>query len=116
MTHVRDFVARGGTSDCSMASGTLRYELFNENDDMTENVENLVLEHLRHIRGRVDKISEDVDTIKLRMQSFDERLVSLERAVVNVHSDLALVNVRLDRIDSRLDRVERRLELRDELT
>ena len=27
---------------------------------MNENVENLVLEHLRHIRGRVDQIAEDL--------------------------------------------------------
>lgn len=81
---------------------------------MTENIESLVLEHLRHIRGKIDKLSEDVETIKLRMQSFDERLLAVERAVVNVHSDLALVNVRLDRIDSRAERIERRLDLREE--
>jgi hypothetical protein len=83
---------------------------------VADDAANLVLGHLRHITGRVHKIAEDVDTIKLCMQSFGERLVSLARGVVNVHSDLALVNVRLERLDNRLDRVERRLELRDELT
>ena len=27
---------------------------------MTENVENMILEHLRHIRVRVDRIAEDI--------------------------------------------------------
>lgn len=73
---------------------------------MAENIENLILEHLRHVRGRIDKLSDDMDTFKLRMQSLDERLTLVERAVVNIHSDLAVVH-------SRFDRIERRLDLRE---
>lgn len=36
---------------------------------MAENADNLMLDHLRHIRGRVDQITEGVGTIELRMQS-----------------------------------------------
>ncbi len=82
---------------------------------MTDNIDSLVLEHLRHIRGKVDKLSEDMDTLKLRMQSHDERLIAVERAVVNVHQDIALVNVRLDRLESRFARIERRLDLVEEV-
>lgn len=41
---------------------------------MTE--DNLVIEHLRHIRGRVDQIAEDVTDLKQRMTSL-ERAMSL---------------------------------------
>ncbi len=31
---------------------------------MTDNVENLVLEHLRHIRGAVDRLEQDMSDLK----------------------------------------------------
>ncbi|MEW6133488.1 MAG: hypothetical protein AB1591_10065 [Pseudomonadota bacterium] len=71
---------------------------------MIENLENLVLEHLRHIRGKVDQISDDVATVKMRLNS-------LEKAVAGFHEDLAIISGRLDRVESRIDRVEKRLEL-----
>lgn len=73
---------------------------------MTENVENLVLEHLRHIRGKVDKIADDVADLKLRVGSLEEHAALL-------HTDNAALAVRLDRLDSRVDRLERRLDLRE---
>lgn len=74
---------------------------------MTENIENLILEHLRHIRGRVDQIAEDVGTLKLRT-------TSLESQIAGLHGDNAIAHQRMDRIEARLDRIERRLDLREE--
>jgi hypothetical protein len=73
---------------------------------MNENVENLVLEHLRHIRGRVDQIADDLGTVKLRLSS-------LESQVAGLHADNAIAHQRMDRMDARLERIERRLELRE---
>lgn len=73
---------------------------------MTEQGENLILEHLRHIRGRVDQLAEDLDTIKLR-------LTSLETQVAGLHGDNAIAHQRMDRIEARLDRIERRLDLHE---
>jgi hypothetical protein len=73
---------------------------------VTEQVENLILEHLRHIRGRVDQLAEDMSTMKLRMSS-------LETQVAGLHGDNAIAHQRMDRIEARLDRIERRLELRE---
>ena len=73
---------------------------------MNENVENMVLEHLRHIRGRVDQIAEDLGTVKLRLSS-------LESQVSGLHADNAIAHQRMDRLDARLDRIERRLDLRE---
>lgn len=73
---------------------------------MTDDVENLVLEHLRQIRASIEKLAGDVADIKIRVGSLEEH-VSL------IHADLASMNRRLDRLDSRVDRIERRLELNE---
>jgi hypothetical protein len=69
-----------------------------------ETVENLILEHLRHIRARVDQVAEDMGTMKLRLSS-------LESQVAGLHGDNAIGHQRMDRIESRLERIERRLDL-----
>ncbi len=71
---------------------------------MASNLENLVLEHLRHIRGKVDQIAEDVETVKMRLNS-------VERSVAGFHEDLAIISRRLDGVDGRINKVEKRLEL-----
>lgn len=64
---------------------------------MTENVENLILEHLRHLRGAFDNMRADILEIK-------ERLGIMERQYASISS-------RVDRMDARLDHIERRLGL-----
>lgn len=71
---------------------------------MTEEMTNLVLEQLRHIRQRVDRTDEKVDTVILR-------LGIIEGHVANFHVSEAGQNLEIDRIRNRLDRIERRLEL-----
>src|SRR5262245_48096911 len=66
-------------------------------DGMADETTNLVLEHLRHMRGQLDGMSSYIHDMKVR--------------VTNVEEGLALVNRRLDRVDERLDRIERRLDL-----
>ena len=57
--------------------------------------DNLVLEHLRHIRGAVDG-----------MREVKGRLGMLESQYANLSN-------RLDRLDCRAERIERRFELTD---
>ena len=64
---------------------------------MADETTNLVLDHVRHIRGQLDGMAADIHDMKLR--------------VTNVEEGLALVNRRLERVDERLDRIERRLDL-----
>jgi archaellum component FlaC len=59
--------------------------------------ENFVLEYLRRLDTKMDRVIDDLGDLKLR--------------VTNVEEGLAGVNRRLDRLESRLDRVERRLDL-----
>jgi predicted nuclease with TOPRIM domain len=63
---------------------------------MTE-VESIVLEHLRHIRGAVDSTREDIREIKGRLGILE--------------SQYAHMSNRIDRLDARVERIEQRLEL-----
>ena len=78
---------------------------------MTENVENLILEHLKMLRNEVKaqgiKMDEQFDSIRLRLGSIESQLAG-------IHADVAVIHGRMDKFESRLDRIERRLELRNE--
>jgi hypothetical protein len=66
---------------------------------MAEEPDNLVLQLLRRMDVKLDRVVEDMRDLKVR--------------VTGVEEGLAGVNRRLDRVDARLDRIERRLELID---
>jgi uncharacterized protein (UPF0335 family) len=78
---------------------------------MTENVENLIVEHLRHIRGRVDRIAEDMGDLKHRMSSLESAMVLVKREVSAGDETDARQQVVLDRLSDRIDRIERQLGL-----
>ena len=65
---------------------------------MTE-VESVVLEHLRHIRGAVDGLREDMQDVKGRLGILEHQYANL--------------SVRIDRLDGRVLRIEQRLGLVD---
>ncbi len=71
---------------------------------MTENVENLILEHLKAIRHDLAKVSARLDDLTVRV-------TSLESHVANLLRDVLRMNARFDQFDARLERIERRLEL-----
>jgi tetrahydromethanopterin S-methyltransferase subunit G len=73
---------------------------------MSEETANVVLEHLRHIRSRVDGLTDDMRQVILR-------LGSMERHIAGLHISDVSQNAELDRLKNRLDQVERRLELND---
>jgi outer membrane murein-binding lipoprotein Lpp len=80
---------------------------------MTAEPENLVLEHLRHIRGRVDQIADDVVDLKLRMSSLENAMVLVKREVNFGDETDARQQITLDKLAARINRIERRLELSD---
>lgn len=61
--------------------------------------DNVVLEHLHHIRATADRIQEDMRDVKFRIGQVESTVLQL------VH--------RMDRFDERLNRVETRLGLLD---
>ena len=68
---------------------------------MVEHIENLLLEHLRAMRGDIGQMKDDIATVKMR-------LGSVETQVASLHGDMAIVHSRMDRMDQRLERIERR--------
>ena len=67
---------------------------------------NVVLEHLRHIRGAIDGLREDMPEVKQRLGIFENQYANLEIQYASVSS-------RLDHMDGRIERIERRLDLTD---
>jgi hypothetical protein len=63
---------------------------------MSEANNNLVLEHLRHIRGAVDEIRLDVKELKTRVGFLESQYAHVS-----------------NRIEDRLDRIEKRVGLAD---
>jgi predicted nucleic acid-binding Zn-ribbon protein len=63
---------------------------------MTE-VENLILDHLCHMRSAIDGVREDMREVKTRLGILENQYASMSS--------------RLDRLDARVERIERRLDL-----
>jgi DNA repair ATPase RecN len=59
--------------------------------------DNLVLQWMRRLDQKFDRMAEDVHDIKIRLTNLEENLATLNR--------------RADRGDARLERIERRLDL-----
>jgi len=61
--------------------------------------DNVVLEHLRHIRSAVDGLRDDMREVKGRLGILESQYANLSN--------------RLDRLDGRIERIEQRLNLAD---
>jgi archaellum component FlaC len=66
---------------------------------MAREPDNLVLQFLRRIDERTERMAEDLNDLKVR--------------VTHVEEGLAGVNRRLDRLEQRIERIEKRLDLAD---
>ena len=73
---------------------------------MSSSTDNLVLEHLRAIRGKMDRLSDDMSEVKAG-------LGVLEYQIGGLPAQNAGFSNRLDRLDDRLSRIEKRLDLVD---
>lgn len=71
---------------------------------MSDTTSNVVLEHLKHIRGRVDQIATDMKDVKARM-------LSAESHDAASHLDSLRHSTRLEDLDERIQKIEKRLEL-----
>jgi hypothetical protein len=66
---------------------------------MTEDTSSLVLEHLRHLRQKLDSIDDRLGRIELRLTAVEGHLANLLLSEAGQNSEI--------------DRIERRLELTD---
>jgi len=89
---VAELLKRGGTS-------------------VTEQTENLVLEHLRALRAGQDRIEDELKEVKYRLTSLEGGLAGLRRDGAGTQDDVYRQQASIDKLKERLDRIERRLEL-----
>jgi len=78
---------------------------------MSDNVENLIIEHLRHIRRRVDDIADDMKDVKHRLSILEGGNSLIRREILLGEETDARQQISLDRVVERLERIERRLDL-----
>jgi hypothetical protein len=77
---------------------------------MADEPENLVLDHLRHMRKVLDKVESDVADLKPRILGFETTMGHVMAQVGHLQVQIASQTGRLDRMDGRLDHIEGRLE------
>lgn len=82
---------------------------------MTENVENLIIEHLKALRNELRELREantaEHNDIKARLSHIDAELIAIKRGNLETDSEVARQQVSLDGLLQRIQKIERRLEL-----
>jgi uncharacterized coiled-coil protein SlyX len=73
---------------------------------MADNVENLILEHLRAIREQLKALDARADRLELRFSVVESQLAGIYSLIGRQHTDW-------DSLYKRVDRIERRLEIAD---
>ncbi len=73
--------------------------------------DNLVLEYLRHIRGAVDGLREDMREVKQRLTAVELGLAPVRREIAVLAETDAHLSARIDRLTDRIARVETRLDI-----
>jgi uncharacterized coiled-coil protein SlyX len=78
---------------------------------MTENVENLLLEHMKRFQAGQDRIERKLEELVNRVGHLEVSVAGLRSDVAHSEEIAASMSVRLDRLGERFDRIEKRLEL-----
>jgi uncharacterized sporulation protein YeaH/YhbH (DUF444 family) len=73
---------------------------------MNENVDNLVIEHLRAIRADMARLADSMRTMQTEMSAMRQHLAGVVTLQEHDHGDIAALKSRVDRIEKRLDLVE----------
>ncbi len=78
---------------------------------MSEQIENLILEHLKRFQGGQDRIERDLREIKTRLSTLEAGQGSILQHIGHLSSSIASQQLAIDHMSERIDRVEHRLEL-----
>jgi uncharacterized coiled-coil protein SlyX len=78
---------------------------------MTENVENLILEHLKRFQATLDRVERDIREIKTRLSTLEGGQAAIMQHLTHLSAADAAQQVAIDSIGDRLNRIETRLEL-----
>ena len=78
---------------------------------MAENVENLVLEHMKRFQASLDRIERRLDDLTNRVANVEGSIASVIQHLGHLAAADAAQQISIDHVNSRLDRIERRLDL-----
>ena len=78
---------------------------------MTDNIDNIVLEHLRVLRAGQDRIKTGLKKVKQRLTSVESGIAGLRRDNLGTQEDVYRQQTVIDAIQDRLQRIEKRFEL-----
>lgn len=82
-------------------------------DGMTENIENLILEHLKRFQAGQDRIERELKEIKGRLTNLENGQASVIQHLGNLAAADASQQLGIDHVNDRIERIERRLELQE---
>jgi len=80
---------------------------------MTENVENLIFEHLKRFQSTLERVERKQDEMARLLANLEGSVASIMQHLANLSAADAAQQIAIDNISMRLDRIERRLELAD---
>ena len=78
---------------------------------MTNNIENLMLEHLKRFQGTLERVERKIDDLTERVGRIEISTAGHRRELAITDENAAAISVRVDKMNERIDRIERRLEL-----
>ncbi|HYW15534.1 MAG TPA: hypothetical protein VE891_05200 [Allosphingosinicella sp.] len=78
---------------------------------MTDNVENLMLEHLKRFQATLDRVESKITELTSRTANVEGSLASVIQHLGHLAGADAAQQLAIDNVGQRLDRIERRLEL-----
>jgi hypothetical protein len=78
---------------------------------MTENVENLLLEHMKRFQATLDRVERKQDELMGPVTNSEGSLASMMQHLGTLAAADAAQQLAIDNVSRRLDRIERRLEL-----
>ena len=78
---------------------------------MAENVENLLLEHLKRFQATLERMERKQDEMLARLSTLEGHVASIMQHQAHLAGADAAQQLAIDNINARLDRIERRLEL-----
>jgi chromosome segregation ATPase len=73
--------------------------------------DNLIIEHLKAMRGEVAAVKADTSDIRQHLRSLNTSVIDLRGSVVHLYEDTAHQQLTMDKMLDRIQRIEKRLEL-----
>lgn len=78
---------------------------------MTEQIDNLILEHLKRFQAGPDRIERELKEVKNRLSQLEISVAAVRGDAAHFSGDQARQQITFDSLSERIDRIERRLEL-----